>query len=208
MKKVFSIFLIFILLLGVSGCGKKEESDALKFKKEYEALNGEESASGKTIRTVSIDEDNPMLYSTAKEIVEKIENKDTFIVYFGFASCPWCRSMIETLIQSAKDNGVDTIYYVDVYGIRDKITVNDSGELERDAGDKNYMKLLELLDDVLSDYSVEDSSGNSVDTGEKRIYAPNVVAIVDGVATKLAEGIADGLEDPYAELTDEMKEDS
>ena len=149
-----------------------------------------------------------MLYSTAKEIVEKIENKDTFIVYFGFASCPWCRSMIETLIQSAKDNGVDTIYYVDVYGIRDKITVNDSGELERDAGDKNYMKLLELLDDVLSDYSVEDSSGNSVDTGEKRIYAPNVVAIVDGVATKLAEGIADGLEDPYAELTDEMKEDS
>ena len=208
MKKFFSWLLVICLLLGVSGCGKVEETDALKFKKEYESLNGTKSSSGKVIRSVSIEEDNPMIYSSASEIVEKIENKDSFIVYFGFASCPWCRSMIEVLLKSAKDNGVDTIYYVDIFDIRDTITVTEDGELERKDGTKDYMKLLELLGDVLSDYSLTDKNGNSVDTNEKRIYAPNVVAVVDGKAIKMAEGIADGLEDPYSELTDEMKEDS
>ena len=56
---------------------------------------------------------------TAEEIAEKIEKKDSFIVYFGFAKCPWCRSVLETLIEVAKDQGLDTIYYVDVKDVRD-----------------------------------------------------------------------------------------
>ena len=47
-----------------------------------------------------------------------------------------------------------------------------------------------------------------VNANEKRIYAPNIVAIVDGVSTKMTTGISDLQENAYMELTDEIKEDS
>ena len=75
-------------------------------------------------------------------------------------------------------------------------------------GTKAYMKLLTQLDTVLSDYSLEDESGKKYDTNEKRIYAPNVVAIVNGKPEKLQEGISSDLKDPYGKITNKMKQDS
>ena len=207
MKKLGKVLLIVILLFGFTAC-HKDKSDAAKFKKEYEALNGTKSQSGKTIRTVEIDKDNPMIYKTADEIVEMIEENESFVVYFGFASCPWCRSMIETLIESAKDNDIKKIYYVDVLNIRDKYEVKD-GKLERtEEGTDGYNELVDLLGEVLDDYKVKTEDGEELDTKEKRIYAPNVVAVVNGKAIKMIEGVSDKLEDPYSELTEEMKTES
>ena len=70
MKKLF-LFLIVCLLL-ITGC-KDKNSDAYKFKQEYESLNGTVSASGKQIREIIIEDNNPMIYKTADEIVEMIE---------------------------------------------------------------------------------------------------------------------------------------
>lgn len=199
MKK---IFMILLLVLVISGCNNK--NDAIKFKEEYEALNGVEN-NGKIIRTISIDKDNPFIYKEASDIVDMINDKETFIVYFGFSKCPWCRSMIEKLIEVAKDYKVDTIYYVDVLDIRDTLKLDDNNEVITDKnGSKDYMKLIKLLDNVLSDYNLVDSEGNKVSTNEKRIYAPNVVSIVKGKATLLTEGISDSQEDAYQDLTDEM----
>ncbi|MDE5587482.1 MAG: hypothetical protein K2I72_03815, partial [Bacilli bacterium] len=98
--------------------------------------------------------------------------------------------------------------YVDVAGIRDIITYKGNDEFETTKeGTESYYKLLELLNNVLSDYILTDSDGNEVSTGKKRIYAPNVVAIVDGVAAKLETGISEKQTDGYMELTDEIKED-
>ena len=96
MKK-FLISIILCLLV-ITGCGVK---DSVKFKHEYEALNGEK-VNGKLARIVEIGKENPMKYITEEEIIEKLESKESFIVYFGFAECPWCRSVLSYLLFRCK----------------------------------------------------------------------------------------------------------
>ena len=43
---------------------------------------------------------------------------------------------------------------------------------------------------------------------EKRIYAPNVIAVVNGEAKEMVEGISEELIDPYGEITEEMNKAS
>lgn len=185
-------------------------TDAMKFKTDYESLNGEKNSNGDDIRVLSIAEDNPFIYATADEIAERIDNKETFIVYFGFNSCPWCRSVLPSLIESAKENNVTKIYYVDVLEIRDRYELNDKNKAVKTVeGSEGYYKLLEKLDNVLDDYEplTYKSKGKTkkVKIGEKRIYAPNVVTVKNGEAIALESGIIDELTDPYMEIDDGMK---
>lgn len=209
-KKIKYLYLLLIIILLMTGCNTKEQSltDKEKFKQEYESLNGEKrEKDGRVIRTVSIKEDNPMKYATANNIVEKIENQETFVVYFGFADCPWCRSMIETLIDVALELDVSEIYYVDIKNIRDTITIDEDGNLNQEKGSNGYHQLLEKLNPVLSEYKIQDKDDNEVDTNEKRIYAPNVVAIKKGTPIKLTSATSEKQTEGYMELTSEMKED-
>lgn len=201
MKKILIIILTFILCLSTTACLK--QSDASKFKKEYESLNGNK------YREVSISKENPFVYQTAEELSERIDNKETFVVFFGYAEDPWCRTMVEQLIKSAKDNNIEKIYYVNVRDIRDEFELSEAeGPVQTSTGTEGYNKLLDQLQNVLKDYYVLNSSGDKVNTKEKRIYTPNVVAVVNGTAEKLVEGISTKLEDPYGKLTDEMLKES
>lgn len=209
MKKLFNWGLIVIILLLASGCGTKEESDAARFKREYEEYNNQISITGKEYRTVNIKEDNPMVYKTAGQIVSAIKNSDTFLVYFGFSTCPWCRSMIENLIKAAQDENIETIYYVDVYDIRDVLAVDENGNIKTlENGSSDYLELIDLLKDVLSDYTLTDNDGKVINTGEKRIYAPNVVYIKNGKAVGITSGNSNLQTDSYMDLTDEILNDS
>lgn len=212
MKKIALTLMIIILLVTMTGCGKKEnieQTDGYKFAEEYKSINGTENQSGKKYRELSIDEDNPFVYATAEEIAQKVKNKETFVVYFGFNTCPWCRSMVEELIRCAKDKNQDMVYYVDVKEIRDKIELDENGAIKTtQEGSKGYMELLELLDNVLDDYTLTNENGEEIKTNEKRIFAPNVISVVNGNAKEKVEGISSKLEDPYGEITEEMKEES
>ena len=211
MKRIGSLILIGLLLVTLTACEQKLDpgKDAIRFKQEYEALNGEENGNGKNYRVVEIDENNPFVYATTDEIVEKINNKESFVVYFGFAKCPWCRSMIEQLVKSAEDNKIDKIYYVDVFDVRDTYKLDEEGNIHKTFdGTPGYNTLLPLIENVLSDYTLTNDEGEKVEVGEKRIYAPNVVAIVKGKAEKMVEGTSEKLEDPYDQLTEEMKKES
>ncbi len=207
-KKCFAIILLVIMLLIFTGCSNKKQTeltDADRFKEEYEGLNGQSNTNGKEYRSVEISDSNPFVYASAEEIVEKIDNQETFAVYFGFKSCPWCRSIISTLIEVAKDNAVNKIYYVDVIDIRDTLEINDKGEVVTSKkGTDGYYQLLEKLDNVLNDYTLTNKSNKTVKTGEKRIYAPNVVTIVKGEAKSLESGISEKQTDAYQDLTKEM----
>jgi len=207
MKKIISILLIVVLMISVTGCVISNDiKDSEKFKEEYESQNGKKSKSGKENRKVSISEDNPFVYTTAEEISKKMDNKETFIVYFGFSTCPWCRSIIEELIKCAKDSKVDKIYYVDVLDIRDTKEIDEEGNIKTTKeGTKGYKELIDKMSNVLSDYTTTTEEGEEISLEEKRIYAPNVIAVVNGKATKLEEGISEELKDPYMELTEEMK---
>ena len=206
-KILFGLLLVSIFIL--SACS----NDALKFKKEYEDMNGVVNASGKEHRTVSIPEKNPFVYATDAKIVEMIENDETFYVYFGSTLCPWCRSVIEKFIEVANEKEITKVYYVDIWDsegneiMRDKYKVNDDGSLELVVeGTEAYKKLLAYFDSLLYEYNLT-ANEKKISTGEKRIYAPNFIYVEKGEAKNLVEGISDKQKDARETLTTEMLED-
>ena len=206
MKKYISIILVLVLSLLVVGCSN-EKTDAMKFKEEYESVNNKVNEhTKKENRELNIPKNNPIVYATAEDIVKRIDNKETFIVYFGCAECPWCRSVIEQLLKVAEEKKVEKIYYVDVLNIRDVREIAEDGTITTTTeGSKGYMDLLTRLDSVLADYTLTDENEEEVSAEEKRIYAPNVVAISRGEAIQLETGISPKLTDPYSKLTDNIK---
>lgn len=209
MKKILIIIIIMFTLVG---CSNKEEviTDSIKFKNEYEELNDKKTNYGDYYyRSLNIDSDNPIIYKSAKEVLNMIDNKESFAIYFGFADCPWCRSVVETMISVSEELNISNIYYVDVKDIRDVLKINDNGEvITSKEGTDDYYKLLDKLSNVLDDYILTSKDGKEVNTNTKRIYAPNIVAIVDGVATKLTTGISDKQTNAYMDLDEEIRQES
>lgn len=216
-KKIFSIIILFIIILGISGCNNKSEEDntkyALEFKEEYEALNGKTNKNGKEHRTITISENNPYIKVTPEKIVEKIENKETFYLYVGDPLCPWCRSVLEKSIEVAKSNKIEQIYYIDIWDdegteiLRDKYELKDGVVTKTIEGTESYKKLLNNFDAVLKDYTLTDNEGNKIEVGEKRIFAPNFFYVKDGVTKKMVAGISDKQSDSRGELTEEILKD-
>ncbi len=187
---------------------KEQNKDALKFKEEYESINGNDIGENK-VRELSIPEDNPFIYKSEDDIVEMINNSETFIVYFGFNKCPWCRSVLPSMIESAKKKGIEKIYYVDVLDIRDAYELDDNHKaVKTKDGSEGYNKLIDLLSSILDDYApltyTKGKKTIKVKINEKRIYAPNVVIVKNGKPIALERGISDKQENAYQELTDEM----
>lgn len=185
-------------------------TDSIKFKKEYEELNGKDNGNGNIYRALSISDENPFIYKEAKDIVKMMNNKESFVVYFGFGKCPWCRSVLESFIDSAKEKGIDKIYYVDVFNIRDKYELDSNNKpVKTVEGTKDYYELLNKMANVLDDYSpltyTVKKKEKKVVVNEKRIYAPNVVIVNKGRAVVKEDGIIDELVDPYMEITDDMR---
>lgn len=219
MKRIFLVLVAFILVFTVTACGSKEEDnndDALAFKEEYESLNGKTNAKGNEYRSVSVSLDNPFIYSTASEIIEKIENKDTFYLYVGSELCPWCRSAIEEAIKVAKEYGIDEIYYIDAWDdegkeiLRDKYVLDEDGNTTLSIeGTKEYFKLLEYFNDLLPDYTyaANKNGGDKLDVNEKRIYFPTYIYVENGVAKKYTDGLSDNQSSSRQELTEEILND-
>ncbi len=212
-KKIFSVLLVITILFTLTACTSK---DALNFKNDYESLNGVVNKNGKEHRTISIPKNNPIVISDAKEVIEKIEAGDNFYVYFGSSLCPWCRSSIEKAIEVANNNGIDKIYYVDIWDkegneiLRDKYTLDDNGKAVKivDATEE-YITLLEYLKDVLPDYTyaANKNGGSKLDVNEKRIYIPLFVYIAKGKPIRSTSGLSDLQEKSRDELTAEILKD-
>lgn len=211
MKK--GLFLVFLLMgvisLSVYDMKVKNINDSLKFKEEYEGFNGEKNDYFE-YRDLSITEKNPIIYSSAEEIVQKIENNETFIVYFGDSECPWCRSVIEQAINSANENGISKIYYVRIWnGFHNEI-LRDVYELDKESpvlkvkGTVSYYKLLKYFDKLLQDYTLTNKDNKTIQVNEKRIFAPSFIYVKDGNPLQFADGISKKQESYNSTLTEEI----
>ena len=89
------------------------KSDAQKFKKEYEKINGEKTSDNETYNELNIDENNPMVYISLEELVDIINTENEAYVYISSSFCPYCRTTVETLLNVAKDLNINKIYYYD-----------------------------------------------------------------------------------------------
>ena len=207
------LLMVFLTLAGCTNISK----DAQRFKEEYESLNGEVNASGVNYREITIDERNPFVYADLSEINQKMDSKETFIVYFGSNWCPWCRSILPQVIETAEKNRVSKIYYVDgkpgnddEKEIRDVYAVDDNGRVYlKHEGTEAYHIFINRAASVLADYSrsdVETLDGTEF-AGQKRIGLPNFVLVVKGEAVKMITGISLLQNDPYQQLNDDILSD-
>ena len=206
---IVTVLAAIVLVLNIQKViSNNSQTDDIKFKEEYEKLNGKKNNQGKKYREITIDSKNKMVYKTTEEVLNLIDKKKSFVLYFGFDTCPWCRSVVPTLASISKELNQE-VYYIDVKDIRDTFELDDDNKPKLvKKGSKDYSKLLEKLEPVLEDYTLTDSDNNEIKVGEKRIYAPSIVSVIDGKAKELTTGISDKQTDGYMKLTKEMEKDT
>jgi len=203
MKKMIVISIVVVLLL-ILGLGiyyfiSKEIPDNVKFKEEYEAINGEK-INGKVALTMDIPEENNVKYASFDEIMDVLES-GTGVIYFGFPECPWCRNAVPVLIDAVNKMEVDTIYYFNAYEMRDQKELKNGEIITTKEGTKEYYKLVEALDEVLEPYEgLEDDS-------IKRLYFPTAVFVMGGKIVDAHISTVESQEDPYKGLTEDEEEE-
>lgn len=176
MKKKIILFITLIILVGVislvciklNSKDEKQVKDSIKFKEEYEKIND-------TVKPkVSLEDDNPFVYVSDEKIVDTLKN-GTGLIYFGFSNCPWCRNAVNVL----QYVNADKILYFDLKDKRDTYEVVNGVLTKTKDGTKEYYEVLEILNNILDDYEIDDNS-NTYKVGEKRIYVPLVVGVLNG----------------------------
>lgn len=217
-NKIFCGITIFCALLVAGICTwvvfneKKEDektvikNDTLKFKSEYEKLNEVlYEKVNKKYPAILVDVDSNIYYKSDAEIVEIMKNEKA-LIYFGFSECPWCRSMIETLLKSANDND-QKVYYVNIKNIRNTYEYVDKKIVETKKGNDSYYEILNILGDNLQKYYVTDSKNKKHNTKKTRLYAPTVVGINKGNIIGFHEVTVESQKDPFIKLNQaEQKE--
>ena len=184
-----------------------QSETVMTFKEDYESLNGAANSSGKLHRTITISETHPFVYAQPSDILNMIQNKESFWLYVGDSKCPWCRAVIESAIAAAAEQGVTAIQYLPIWDsegneiLRDKYELVSGKPVKVSDGAPEYAELLSVLDPLLGPYELEGEDGQMVDVGEKRIYAPTYVRIEEGKPVRLTTGIPTELSDPRGELS-------
>ena len=184
---------------------KNEDTDAIKFKREYEAFNGKKYDNiDKEYFEVKLSSNNLFKYVTEKEAV-KFLKEGTGIIYFGFPQCPWCRTLVPYLEESAKANGIKEIKYLNILDIRDTYKIENKKAVVDKKGTDEYYKILDILDEYLNEFTVNEN-GKKYSTGVDRLYAPTIVVVKDGKIVAFHEGTVSTQEKFVPLSDDEQKE--
>lgn len=208
---IIIIFVLICLLINIFRGDisyKIDNKDGIKFANEYEKLNSQEVEDGKKYPKVEISSDNIIKYSTVEEVLDIFDNMEDAVIYFGYSTCLYCRNAIQVLIDTAKDTELDVIHYIDIEEIWDVKELNENNEIVtvKEANSKYYELLNILGDELVVDYVLNDSNGNDVKTGDKRLYVPLVIFVTDGKVVSYNKGTLFSQEDPFVELDKYQRE--
>lgn len=176
-----------------------EKTDAVKFKEEYEEYNDKENDNKKKYQTLDIARKNVIEYADYEKIFDVLDN-ETAVIYFGFPTCPWCRTLIPSLLDAAEESGIEKIYYLNNKDSRDIKKLEKKRIVTEKEGTDDYYKLLEKLDEFLGEYE------GLNDKKVKRLYFPTVVFVKEGKVVDIHIGTLDSQEDGYKPLTDKERE--
>ena len=153
-------------------------NDQLRFKFSYGIMNYIPYENGEKI-VIDIPFDNRIKYLEGEEIID-IFTTETGVIYLGYSSCPWCRNIIEPLIEVAKENDIDTIYYVNVYH-------------------EKFDSIKDELKEILNDYLRVDE-----ETNQKVFATPDVYFIKDGKIKTHHISTVKSYRNPYRGMNDEQ----
>ena len=172
---IISVILIVLVMVSVLFSMKKDDvtvtytEDEIKFKDEYEKVNGMELSSDYVLKNITIPNDNNVVYLSDNNIVEKL-TKGTNVIYFGWADCNWCRTALPVLLDTLKENNIDTLYYYDFKSLRNAY---ENGDEEKS---KIYENIISIIGNDINTYFDEDSSRKDM----KKMLVPTVVFIKNG----------------------------
>ena len=198
MKKLFLIITLFVLSLLMVSCKKEEEKDTFDvearkdaFIEEYRYYENSENVPEKWSTWFNYDEFKAQIDKrvfvklTFEEVKAKIENKESFVIYYGFDpklyQCPYCAISIPLVTDVALELGID-VYYLDIRTMR----VNETPE---------YKYLYDFLNENLEDFP-------------EVIRASTYANYKDGVPNGFFQGsLTDEEGKNIKELTDAQKEE-
>ena len=106
--------------------------------------------------------------STVKEMANDMAEGKSFVTYFGFARCPWCRDAMPILNSVANELGVEYINYVNTRS-------NPEWKSNLDIDD------YDLLVEIAGDYLPLD------DDNIKHLYVPTIFFVKNGEIVKVIE---------------------
>lgn len=202
-KRIVILLLCCFVITGCFNKNNKDLNDSEKFKLEYEELNNKK-IDNKKLRKVKINKENSITYSSIEEIVNMINSKSTFAVFFGFSKDQYSRNIVEELMRAEKDVNLETLYYVNIENVRDEFKVNDGKLVCTKECSSEYLELVKILDKYLSDYIIK-YEGKEYNTNTKRLDSPCVISFIDGKVDYYTTGIDKSMTDPYGKITKEMK---
>ena len=177
MKKRIIIIIVIILLAFLSLYFFLP--DNIKIKVNYEFYNYFND--GKMVN-VDIPVNNKFVYANNKDLLELFKD-GTGVVYFGYSTCPWCRSVVEILNEVVSDSSINKIYYYDT----------------KSSNYNQYFK--KNIIPYIDSYLKKDINN------QKRLYVPDVYFIKNGKIVGHHIGSLEGHENPYIELNNKEKKE-
>lgn len=126
------------------------------------------------------------LVSDTKDFLQRIDEKQTFVAYFGYTDCPWCNDAISVLNEAALNAGMN-IYYINT------------------RPNKNVKANCEIPDyDLLVERVGENFSKNEENI--PYLYVPFVFFINKGNVEMAHEGTINGYDSSVIEMPDDFRE--
>lgn len=128
---------------------------------------------------------------TLDEILTKIDNSDSFVLYLYFNECPWCKELGPIVSDYLKDKE-------ELLNMTYAFNVRPNGDRDKDYrykdsdGNFNYPDF-EKLYDYMYDYLDDD----------KTVYAPTLIFIKDGEIVNFHVGTVEGHDATKRQMNDE-----
>lgn len=107
-------WLVLVMLFSVMIFSSCQQEDAIM--KDYPSI---------------IDINHVFKETTVKDVISKLEKKESFYLVMGFPECPWCQALMPVLNEVAKESEI-TVYYLNIKTMRDN---------EDDVNHHNYLQL-------------------------------------------------------------------
>lgn len=197
MKKKVAVVVSILIILGIMVVGlisiidgeQLISGDSLKFKEEYELLNGKYFEDKNIIAsTIELEKDNPFIYVNDYDILEKL-TEGTHIIYFGNPECGWSRRVVPILTKFASNNKISRIYYYNFSNLEKQMVNgynNDKQEL--------YDNIL----NIIGEYGVSENN---------KLLTPIVFFIKDGNILGSHYKVVDSYVDYNEELSELQKQE-
>ena len=193
-KLIKILIIVLIVIIVILSIFTVKNNDEKRFKQEYEKYNDiKNTNANKKYISLEIPLQNGVKYITSKEAI-KILKKQTGIIYFGYPQCPWCRSIIEVLLETLKEENINTLYYYNALAIRDEKILKNNEVITAKEGTDDYYEILDLLGEKADTYE------GLNDSKIKRLYFPTVVFVNNGKIEEIHTSSVASQTDPYKKL--------